>query len=415
MKDFIPNINKQKKLIENVLGVSAKAREEKAKNPDIINATVGSYYDEDGKIKVFDCVKDAFTHPDYDNYLSYSSVKGSNAYIEAVQTWVLGENYKKIYDTYLFNTIATCGGTGAIALAFATYLEKGEGLLLPHILWPSYIQIANNLGIQADFYQLYDEKGNLDLRSIEQNAILMQEKYDKVFLVINDPCHNPTGLVMSDKDYKGLVQVLNRLAKKTKVVLLLDIAYLDYGSDNGKKTRENFTLLKELSTNVMVLFSFSASKTFGIYGLRLGALIQMTKLVAEAKLFSDATSYFARSTWSNTTHLGIEIVSNTLNNPDKKEAFIQEINATSDNLAKRSQKFIQELKQYEVPFAPYQNGFFVLILVDNKNFEQEIEAQGAYGCHFGKGYRIALSSVNLEEASKLGCIIGKAYQNIVNK
>lgn len=44
-------------------------------NPSIINATVGSYYDESGQIKVFRCVKEAFEKPDYNNYLSYSSVK----------------------------------------------------------------------------------------------------------------------------------------------------------------------------------------------------------------------------------------------------------------------------------------------------------------------------------------------------
>lgn len=53
MKDFMPKKNQQKKLIENVLALSAKARKEKEMNPSIINATVGSYYDESGQIKVF--------------------------------------------------------------------------------------------------------------------------------------------------------------------------------------------------------------------------------------------------------------------------------------------------------------------------------------------------------------------------
>ncbi len=415
MKDFMPKKNQQKKLIENVLAISAKARKEKEVNPSIINATVGSYYDESGQINVFNCVKKAFEKPDYNNYLSYSSVKGSNEFVEVVKDWVLGSDYQNRYANYYFNVIATCGGTGAIALAFATYLEENEGVMLPSIMWPAYLQIATNLEINHHLYNLYNDNGRLDLANIKEVANKLQAKYDKLFLVINDPCHNPTGFVMNNDDYLGLVELLNELSQKTKIILLLDIAYLDYGNDIGAKTRENFQLLKKLSSNVMVLFAFSASKTFGIYGLRLGALIQMTTIKEEVNLFNDAASYFARSTWSNTSHLGMEIVTKTLSDKKQKLVFEEEIKATSQNLEQRSKKFIKELKQYQVPFAPYQNGFFVLILVDNQAFEQEIESQGAYGCHFGNGYRIALSSISLEEAPRLGKIIGQAYQHVIHK
>ena len=155
--------------------------------------------------------------------------------------------------------------------------------------------------------------------------------------------------------------------------------------------------------------------TFGIYGLRLGALIQMTTIEKEVSLFNEATSYFARSIWSNTSHLGMEIVTKTLSDKKQRLVFEEEIRATSQNLEQRSKRFIEELEKYTVPFAPYQNGFFVLILVDNPIFEQKIESQGAYGCHFGNGYRIALSSISLEEAPRLGRIIGQAYQSIFNK
>ena len=74
---------------------------------------------------------------------------------------------------------------------------------------------------------------------------------------------------------------------------------------------------------------------------------------------------------------------------------------------------MQELDKYNVPHAPYQNGFFVLLLVNNLDFEEEIEKGGAYGCHFQCGYRLSLASINKEEASRLAVIVGKAYQKIV--
>ena len=175
----MPKKNQQKKLIENVLALSAKARKEKEMNPSIINATVGSYYDESGQIKVFRCVKEAFEKPDYNNYLSYSSVKGSNEFIEAIKDWVLGSDYQDKYTNYYLNAIATCGGTGAIALAFATYLEKNEGVMLPNIMWPAYLQIATNLEINHHVYNLYNENGRLDLANIKEVANKLQVKYDK--------------------------------------------------------------------------------------------------------------------------------------------------------------------------------------------------------------------------------------------
>ncbi len=411
MKEFMPKKNQNKKSVENILVISSLAKKAKEKDASVINATAGSYYDESGNLKVFDCVKRVFDNPNYNTILSYSNSKGTLGFMNGVEKWILGEDYKEEYSNYYFKTIATPGGTGALSLSLGTYLESGEGVMLPDIMWLTYLQIANNLGINAHTYKLFDENNHLNLESIYSEGLNLQEKYGKVCLLINDPCHNPTGYSMSENDYLGLIEVLNKLSLNSKVILILDIAYLDYSNNQGKKTREHFRLLKKLSSNVMVLFAFSASKTFGIYGLRLGALMQMTKDEKESQLFENASAYFARSTWSNTSHLGMEIVESTLNNASLKEKFVVELKKTCEDLEKRAYLLIDELKKYNVPFAPYHNGFFVLLLVNNPAFEKELEEAGVYGCHFGNGYRIAVASISQEEAVRLGEIVGKIYQN----
>ena len=146
MKDFMPKKNQEKKMLENVLAVSAKARREKELNKSVINATSGSYYNEEGNIKVFDCVNEVFEHPNFNSHLSYANVRGSINFQESVTKWVLGNNYQDIYNDYKFSVIATPGGTGAISLTMGTYLEPGEGIMLPSIMWPAYLQIAKNQG-----------------------------------------------------------------------------------------------------------------------------------------------------------------------------------------------------------------------------------------------------------------------------
>ena len=413
MKDFMPIKNQKKILSENVLAVSAKARKAKEQDNNIINATAGTYYDNAGHIKVFKCIEEAFNHPTYNNYLSYASIQGSSEFMDCVKSWILGEDYTQVYTDYKINVIATPGGTGAISLAVGTYLEKGDAVLLPNIMWPAYTQIVNNQEVDYLTYKLYNEVGNFNLENLKEVATITSKNYGKLFIVINDPCHNPTGFVMTHEEYIQLVKVLNELSKEVKIVLLMDIAYLDYGTLRGTKTREYFKEFKNLTNNVMVLFAFSASKTFGIYGLRLGALVQLTKDDNQANLFKTSTSYFARSMWSNSTHLGMSIVTKTLLDPLKKQTFIKELEQASFDLEERSTLFLQELDKYNVPHAPYQNGFFVLLLVNNLDFEEEIEKGGAYGCHFQCVYRLSHAIINKEEASRLAVIVGKAYQKIV--
>lgn len=412
MKDFMPQHQQSKKLVENVLQVSAAAREAKKNNKDVINATAGSYYTEDGNIKVFEPVKNHFENPNYNQHLSYASVGCSANLKKAIFEWVLGENNLETYKDYYQDATPTPGGTGAISMALATYLEEGEGILLPNLMWPAYVQIANNIKVEANYYNLYNEKREFDLNSLEEQIIKSQEKYGKVFIVVNDPCHNPTGFVMSNDEYKGLVALLNKHSVNSKIILLMDIAYLDYGKETGDFTRSNFKELSALNDNVKVLFAFSASKTFGIYGLRLGALLHITKNEEEAIKFTHATHYHARSTWSNSSHLAMNIIEDTFTNIDKKNAFKVELALTSKNLSERANKFTPHLDKYNVPYAPYQSGFFILLLIDNPYFDRLLEEQNIYGVRFGKNYRIALSSINLDEAGRLGEIVGKTYLEI---
>lgn len=412
MKEFMPKINQQKKTQEKVLTIAAEARAAKAVNNSVINATAGSYYDESGNIKVFKCVDDAFRKPFYNQDLSYSSIKGSKEFEQCVLRWVFSDSYEEDYKGYNLNVVPTPGGTGAISLAMATYLEKGESVLLPSIMWPAYIQIANNLGLNISTYELFNEQGIFNIANIRDVAIAEQSKYDKVFLTLNDPCHNPTGFSLTEEDYDKLIELLNELGKSTKVILLLDIAYLDYGHNNGSSTREYFKKLKKLSNNVMVLYAVSFSKTFGIYGLRVGSLVQITKDNHESELFLSSSTYFARATWSNVTHFGMNIVEKSLSNKDVAIQFKQELKQAYDILNKRATIFVNILKEYNVPTAPYSDGFFILLLIKDESFDDLLKNSGVYGCRFGEYFRIALSSINLEESNRLAHIIGKAYKKI---
>lgn len=56
------------------------------------------------------------------------------------------------------------------------------------------------------------------------------EKQNRLVIVINDPCHNPTGYSLSKDEWKEVISFLNECSKTHAVVLLNDIAYIDFSS-----------------------------------------------------------------------------------------------------------------------------------------------------------------------------------------
>ena len=62
-----------------------------------------------------------------------------------------------------------------------------------------------------------------------------------ITLVINDPCHNPTGFCMSDSDYDNLIALLNSF--DYPFLLLMDMAYFDFYDYDENLIRKRFAKL----------------------------------------------------------------------------------------------------------------------------------------------------------------------------
>ena len=416
MSKFISQKRIDKKIIENVLGISVEAKAAKHQDFNVINATSGTYYDDDGNMHVFKCVDHNFKNCDYNHDLTYSGIIGPKEMSIVIPEHIFGDDVFEEFKDYKFHTISTMGGTGAITMAFCNYSDMDTYILLPSIRWPSYYQIADNHNLKPLDYILFDEEGHFNFQDLDNKIEYVKRYQDKIQIVINDPCQNPTGYSMSKEEYLHLVQLLNEKANDSfHITLLLDIAYLDYGRRNGDETRDNFKLLKELSDNVQVLFAFSASKTFGIYGLRLGALVNMSKNEQEIEEFINVTKFFARATWSNPNHFAVNLVCDTFFDNTSKQEFLEELRQVSNHLIERGTILTNVLDEYNVPYTPYRGGFFVFINYNDVRFLNIIKENKVYAIEMNHGLRIAVSSISHNEAKRLGHIIGKAYQEVINK
>ena len=271
----------------------AKKAKEEVGAENVVDATIGSLYSEDGKLVALDTVFESLKKQDNRVLAKYAtSFTGNPDFQKAVYDWVLDGNSKLYHEV-----IATPGGTGAVGMVVNECLEEGQTIILPEIAWGSYALMAQMHNLKVENYSLF-EGDHFNLTSFKETCKKVMEVQDKLVMIINDPCHNPTGYSLTKEEWKEVVDFLNECSKTHKVVLLNDIAYIDFAYGQAK-TKEYYSVFDGISNNMAVIVAFSLSKSMTSYGLRCGAAIimaQQEEIVQEIKIVFEKE---ARATWSN--------------------------------------------------------------------------------------------------------------------
>ncbi len=399
---------KEKNDKDGILALSALASKSKAKDPQVINATVGMMIDEEGNFVEYKKVNEITSKFTATDKYAYSESSGGSNYARNVEKLIFGPFLGQICEDFKLSTVATPGGSGAIALSLQNYLEEGDTVLLPSSMWEPYIQFAKERKLKYRLYNLY-RNHLLDVASIKTEIEKVES--DKVFIIINDPCHNPTGFSMTDQDYDHLIEMFNSLNKK--VVILFDISYIDYADGMGQKTRKNYLKLKNLNSNILVLFAFSGSKTFGLYGLRIGACTIISKNEEEIALFKQAADYTARATWSSPSKYGLSVINQIVGNEDNYTAFYQELAYYTNLLKIRANNFIASATKLNLSLSEYKNGFFIKVYTDNPaTLAKVLIKNKVFVVPLKDSIRIALSAISAREAELLPAIIDQTMKEI---
>ena len=405
-KDF-----SSKKLSNNILTLSQIAAEAKKNNPSVINATIGMLNDSNDEFYTFKAVKEVLETISFYESFSYADTDGGEEFQKAILKWVFGKNLNAFLETHHAGVVATPGGSGAISTTFQNYMMPNDKVMVPSVMWETYITIAKERGCDVAKYELYDEEGKFNLDSIKETILNLMSKQESIILVINDPCHNPTGFCMTDEDYDNLVKMLNEF--DYPFVLLMDIAYFDFYDANRDIIRNRFYKLSQLNENVLINFAFSGSKTFGLYGLRIGASILLGKNKDEVNNFVNAITYTSRANWGSSSRLGISLIKTLVSNDEYYEMFKSEVKEVALMLQKRSEAFITEAKKIGLEMLPYERGFFVCVPSNdpvqlmNKLHEYDVYVVVTKTC-----IRVALCSINETEAKQLPQIILKAKNEL---
>ena len=407
---FIKKTKDTSKLIDTVFTIASKAKEAKKElgNEHVIDASLGSLYDEEEKFVALNSVFNSYRKLTNEEYAKYAaSFSGNNDYKELIKEFVL-ENKLTNLKT---NVVATSGGTGAIALTITNILDKNETLIVPNIGWTSYAIMAKENNINVDYYEMFDNNNNFNLLDLKNKITNSLNTQNKALVIINSPLHNPTGYSISNEEWKELVRFINEDCDNKEVVILNDIAYIDY-SFNLKDSKNYLSILDNLNDNALLIIAYSYSKAFTSYGLRLGAAIIAHKNTEVIEKVSNAFDKSCRTYWSNVNNGAMINFVNVLNN--NKEEYLTEKDYYINLLRKRAEIIIKESKECNLDLYPFNEGFFLTLKVDNSikdKYHDALLKEHIYTVKVNDGIRIAICSLPINKcyglALKLKTILEK--------
>lgn len=404
-----------KSLSKGAFEISKEVKEQEAKfgKDAVINSTIGTFYNEEENLDVIDTIENLYKSLKAVDIFGYASgISGSAEYKEAVKENVFGV-YKSVFDEKSFVGVSsTPGGTGAIHNTLKGYMDAGETVLLPNFMWDTYKNLAAANDLKYELYTLFDED-NFNLKDFSEKVLNIAKAQKKVLVVINDPCQNPTGYSLSLDEWKEVIEILKKAAEYGEVILLNDIAYIDYDFRGAVKSREYMTLFTGLPENILVIMAFSMSKSFTSYGIRAGAQVAISSSKKVINEFDITSTFLCRTSWSNTSRGGMSLLSEIYKNKDILKEVEDKRTEMTKLLEKRANIFLKDAKESGLKICPFRSGFFVTIPLSDENKKEiidDLKSKKVFVLPVSGGIRIAICSVPCKKLNSLAHTIADSIK-----
>lgn len=378
-----------------IFALDAEATRRRAAGEDVVNSTLGTLLDEELRLATLPAVAEAYRRIASERGAGYAPIAGPRAFLEAVQADLFGDSEL----ARMAVTVATPGGTGALALAVNNFLEPGESLLTSSYYWSPYETIAAQAGRALATYPMFSGDGRLDVAALEAALARSAARQGRSLLFLNTPCHNPTGYTLDAHDWRALQEVLLAAAARQRLTLLVDLAYARYGSGD---TRAWVRHVEPLLGRATVLVAWSASKAFTSYGARVGACVALEADEHERQLVRAALGASCRGTWSNCNHLGMLAITECLRDPLLSERVERERGELRALLTSRVELFTRLARQARLVHPRYEGGFFVTVFTpDAERTAAHMRAKGVFVVPVTGAVRVAVCSTPLRTLPRL--------------
>ena len=367
------------------------------KRPEKINLGVGVYFDDQGKLPLLKAVKAAEAERVAKGLpRNYQPIDGPAAYNKAVQALLFGPDSTEISSGRTI-TIDTLGGTGGLKVG-ADYLKRllpSARVLISDPSWENHRNLFEYAGFTVDAYTYYDPKTHgLDFAGMVTS---LKAKPDHSIVLLHACCHNPTGVDLTAQQWEEVV----RLCEAKQLVPFLDLAYQGFG-DGIDQDAAAVRLFAKSGLPFLVASSFS--KSFSLYGERVGALSIVTRNADEAARVLSQVKRVVRTNYSNPPTHGGGIVTDVLTNPALRKLWEEELAEMRERIRTMRLQFVEKLKGLKVKqdfgFVARQRGMFSYSGLTSQQVDRLREEFGIYAVSSGRICVAALNSGNIDRVVK---------------
>lgn len=365
-------------------------------NPNKINLGVGVYYDDNGKVPLLECVKKAEAMmAEKAAPRTYLPIDGLAAYDQTVQALVFGADSAVVKEKRAI-TAQAVGGTGALKLGadFLKRFSPDSEIWISDPSWENHRALFTSAGFKVNTYPYYDSA----TRGVNFAGMLAALKAmpKSAIVLLHACCHNPTGADLTDAQWGEVIPVIIERG----LIPFLDMAYQGFADGieaDGRVVRR----FAEAGGPLFVSNSFS--KSFSLYGERVGALSIVGTSADEAARVMSQLKRVIRTNYSNPPVHGAQVVANVLGTPELRKLWEEELGAMRERIHQMRHTLADKLKQkvssQSFDFIIRQQGMFSYSGLTKDQVMRLRNEFSIYAIDTGRICVAALNSHNIDRVS----------------
>src|SRR3954470_24017996 len=361
-------------------------------NPKKVNLGVGVYTDDNGKVPLLECVRRAESErlkaAPPRNYLP---IDGLAAYDRAVQELVFGKDSGAIQEKRVV-TVQAIGGTGGLKIGadFLKRVTPNSEVWISEPSWENHRQLFEAAGFTVRSYPYYDPKAHgLDFAGMRKALDALPAG---AIVVLHACCHNPTGVDLSPENWSEVLAIVQRRG----LIPFLDLAYQGFG-DGLDEDAYPARLFAGAMTPVFLSSSFS--KSFSLYGERVGAFSVVTASADEAARVLSQVKRIVRTNYSNPPTHGSQLAAAVLNSAELRALWEQELGAMRDRIKRMRLELaanVKERAKADWGFILQQRGMFSYTGLTKEQVQRLRKEYAIYAIETGRICVAALNSGNVK-------------------
>ncbi len=378
-----------------ILGVTEKFRADP--RPQKVNLGVGVYLTEEGKTPLLDVVKEAEVALAQSNQPhGYIPISGLPGYCSAVQKMIFGADSEVVLSGRAV-TVQTLGGTGALKVGMdLMHSVCGETHGVSSVpTWGNHNALLKLAGFKVGGYRYYDAANDgVDFDGMMQDLRALPPK---TLVILHSCCHNPTGYDLTAQQWDEVID----LCRKHNLTPFLDMAYQGFrdGLEEDAAAIHQFA-----KSGLDFLLSTSFSKSFNLYGERIGALTVVTQSASEAAVVLTQIKSVIRANYSNPPSHGARIVERVLSDPAKYQQWLGELTQMRTRIRTMRKMLADEMARIgakrDFSFVTRQNGMFSFTGLSPEQIDRLAAEYGIYAVRNGRICICGLNTKNVEYVAK---------------